>query len=82
MSRNPLLNNQGQAPNAQQSQEEFRAAVGQIKNDPSGFLAKAGMNIPQGMTDPGAIINHLISSGQVPQSRYAQIMSRLSPARR
>lgn len=80
--QNPLLNNQGRVPNAQQAQEELRAAVGQLKNDPSGFLAKAGKTIPQGMTDSGAIINHLISSGQVPLSRYAQIMNRSGPAKR
>jgi hypothetical protein len=32
-------------------------------------------NIPQGMNNPNDIINHLVSSGQVPQARVNQIMA-------
>lgn len=45
-----------------------------LKSDPSGMLQKAGLTIPAGMSDPRQIINHLLSSGQVPQSRITQLM--------
>lgn len=32
-------------------------------------------NIPQGMSNPNDIINHLVSSGQVPQAKVNQIMA-------
>lgn len=48
--------------------------IAQIKQNPAAFLSRAGLNIPQGMTDPGAMIQHLVQSGQVPQSRINQIM--------
>ena len=43
----------------------------QLKNNPLQFLMQRRMNIPQGMSmnDPQAIINHLISTGQVSQQQ-------------
>ena len=41
----------------------------QIKTNPVQFLAQKGINIPQGMTDPNAILQHLVNSGRVSQSQ-------------
>ena len=41
----------------------------QIKSNPVQFLAQRRFNIPQGMTDPNAILQHLLSSGQVSQNQ-------------
>ena len=46
----------------------------QIKSNPAAVLRQKGLNIPDGMTNPQQIIQHLISSGQVPQSRHMQAM--------
>lgn len=44
----------------------------QIKQNPGAVLKQAGLNIPNGMNDPRQIVNHLLQSGQVNQSRLAQ----------
>ena len=43
----------------------------QLKNNPLQFLMQRRMNIPQNMpmNDPQAIINHLVSTGQVSQEQ-------------
>lgn len=46
----------------------------QLQQDPVGMLKQKGLTIPQGMTNPQQIVNHLISSGQVPNARLQQIM--------
>ena len=51
-----------------------KTMISQIKKNPMAFLSKAGMNVPQGMNDPNVIIQHLVQSGQVPQSRVNQVM--------
>lgn len=48
--------------------------LAQIKSNPAAVLKQRGLNIPDGMNNPQQIIQHLISSGQVPQSRYMQAM--------
>lgn len=46
------------------------ALLGQLKLNPMQFLMQRKMNIPQGMaSDPNAILNHLLSSGQVSQEQ-------------
>ena len=49
----------------------------QLKSNPVGMLRQAGLNVPDGMSDPQAILNHLIRSGQIPQGRYQQAMNML-----
>lgn len=46
-----------------------------LKNNPVGMLRQAGLNIPDNMSDPQAILNHLIQSGQIPQGRLQQAMN-------
>lgn len=48
-----------------------------LKQNPSGMLQQAGFNVPQDMTNPQQIIQHLIQSGQVPQNRYTQVLQML-----
>lgn len=50
------------------------AMLSQIKQNPMGLLSQK-FNIPENvnLNDPNAIINHLISSGQVQQSQIDAI---------
>lgn len=48
--------------------------VQQLRADPVGYLKRAGLNIPDGMTNPQQIIQHLMQSGQVPANRYQAAM--------
>lgn len=45
-----------------------------LRNNPVAILRQRGLNIPDGMTNPQQIIQHLINSGQVPQGRYQQAL--------
>ena len=56
--------------------------IAQIKQNPAAFLSRAGLNVPQGMTDPNAMIQHLVQSGQVPQSRINQVMQMVGGMKR
>lgn len=62
-------------PNAQN-------ALQRIMSDPVGVLRQRGLSIPNGMTNPQQIINHLVQSGQVPQNRLTQAMQMLGGMRR
>lgn len=50
----------------------------QIKSNPAAVLKQAGLNIPDGMNDPRQIINHLMQSGQVQNSRLQMAQQMLS----
>ena len=39
--------------------------VGQLQNNPTAFLRQMGYNIPDGINNPNAIINHLMTSKQI-----------------
>lgn len=56
------------------SQPSMNSMLQQIKTNPVAFLAQKGINIPPGMTDPSAILNHLVSSGRVSQSQINAAM--------
>lgn len=43
-----------------------------LKQNPIQFLQQAGLNIPNNLNDPNAIIQHLMNSGQISQQRYDQ----------
>lgn len=75
---NPLFDQIG----AQQAAPQMGQLVQQIKSNPAAMLQQRGFNIPAGMNNPQHIINHLISSGQVPQSRYAQLLQNMQQVRR
>lgn len=44
----------------------------QLRQNPVKILRQAGMNVPENLTDPNQIIQHLMNSGQVSQERYNQ----------
>ena len=45
----------------------------QLRQNPVSFLAQRKYNIPQGMTDPSQITQHLLNTGQVNQQQVNQI---------
>lgn len=49
----------------------------QLKGNPIGVLKQAGYNVPEGMNNPGQIINYLLQSGQItnPRLQMAQKMA-------
>lgn len=49
---------------------DLNSMLRQIKSNPMQFLAQKRFNIPQNIAnDPNAILQHLLSSGQVSQSQ-------------
>lgn len=44
----------------------------QLRQNPMQFLKQAGYNVPDNLTSPNDIIQHLMNSGQVSQQRYEQ----------
>ena len=49
-------------------------AMEQLQSNPAQVLGQIGLNIPDGMTDPQQMVQHLMQSGQVPQNRISQAM--------
>lgn len=41
----------------------------QFKANPMQMLMQRGMNVPQGISDPNAILNHLLQTGQINQNQ-------------
>lgn len=64
---NPL-NLPNQQPNVAMLQQQFN-------QNPMRYLA--GLNIPQGMTDPEQIVRHLDSTGQIPPMLQARVNAML-----
>ena len=42
----------------------------QLRQNPVQVLRQAGLNVPENLNDPNAIIQHLMNSGQVSQDAY------------
>ena len=51
----------------------LNALMQQVRANPAQMLQRAGYNVPQGMNDPGNIIDHLTQSGQLDQNRLNQL---------
>lgn len=49
--------------------------VQQLRNNPMSMLSRAGLNVPQSVNNPQAIIQHLLNSGQITQEQYNQAQS-------
>lgn len=47
-------------------------ALNQLKQNPSAFLKQAGFSVPDGINNPQQIIQHLMQSGQINQTRPVQ----------
>lgn len=60
MPNNPLMANRA---NPMQMLQQLRA-------NPMQFLRQAGFNVPENITSPNDIIQHLMNSGQVSQDAY------------
>jgi len=52
----------------------MRQEIGSIKANPGSYLSQHGFNIPDGMTDPRQITQHLLQTGQVGGGRLQQVM--------
>lgn len=52
--------------------ENFQAFL----RNPAMYMMKARFNIPQNITNPDDIINHLLQSGQITQEQYNQVYSK------
>lgn len=49
--------------------------MGQFRNfmqNPMQYMAQRGMNIPQGVSNPDQIVQHLLNTGQITQQQYNQ----------
>ena len=46
-----------------------------IMNNPRGYMAQRGLNIPQNINSPNDIIQYLMNTGQISQQQYNQAMS-------
>lgn len=47
--------------------------MNQLRQNPAATLKQAGLNIPDGMNDPQAIINHLLQTGQINNPRLQMV---------
>ena len=77
-----LFDKLGQQPAQGAKQQQFtpdmmRQEIGSIKADPGAYLSGRGFNIPQGMTDPKQITQHLLQTGQVGGNRLQLVMRML-----
>ena len=61
-----IFQNLGQPTNPQ-------TAIQQIQQNPAGMLKKVGLTIPEGMSNPQQIVQHLINSGQVSNGRIQML---------
>lgn len=46
--------------------------LAQLKSNPLGMLKKAGYNVPSDVSNPQAIIQHLMNSGQITQQQLTR----------
>lgn len=54
----------------------------QLRKNPVQFLRQAGLNVPDNLTSPNDIIQHLMNSGQITQQRYEQARQMAAQFRR
>ena len=52
--------------------------MNQFRQNPIGILQQVGYQIPEGMSDPQQIVNHLMQSGQLPNDRLQKAQQMLS----
>lgn len=52
----------------------FMAMYQRFMQNPAQALMEAKFNVPQGMTNPNDILQHLMNTGQVSQQRINQVM--------
>ena len=64
---NPLFNALGGAAMGKMNP---MAMLAQLKQNPLGVLRQYGFNVPDNITSPNEIIQHLMNSGQINQQQY------------
>jgi hypothetical protein len=64
----------GQQAQQQITPDMMRQEIGSIKANPGSYLSQHGFNIPNGMTDPRQITQHLLQTGQVGGGMLQQVM--------
>ena len=62
---NPLFNALGGGNNMMQM-------LGQLKQNPIGFLQRAGFSVPANINSPQQILQHLTQTGQINQNQLNQ----------
>lgn len=68
-----------QAPTAAPQRPQNQASpLDQLRANPGATLKQAGFSVPDGMSDPRQIINHLLRSGQVSNPRLMQMQQMMS----
>jgi hypothetical protein len=67
-----LFNQLGNQPNM----------MNQLRANPAAMLKQRGLNIPDGMNDPQQIINHLLQTGQINNSRLQMAQQMMAQMRR
>lgn len=71
------LSRPSQGTQKQVTPDMMRQEIGNIKANPGQYLSRQGFNIPNGMTDPRQITQHLLQTGQVGGNRLQQVMRML-----
>ena len=51
-----------------------RQMLHDLQANPAGFMSQAGYSVPAGMHDPRQIVDHLMQSGQLPQTRLTKAL--------
>jgi len=74
-----LFKQLGNAPQQSAQQINNAQAMQELRANPSTYLKKMGLSIPDGMTDPRQITQYLINSGQVTQPILNRVMSSRLP---
>ena len=60
--------------NGKHTQANPMQKLQELKQNPASVLQQAGFNIPEDMKDPNQITQYLLSSGQVSQNKYSQVL--------
>ena len=56
--------------------------IQQLKANPIQFLQRAGFNVPNNLSNPNDIIQHLMNSGQISQQNYERARQMAAQFRR
>lgn len=75
------MNNRPPVPANMPRQNPFQF-LQQIQQNPVQMLKQFGLNVPDNLNDPNAIIQHLMNSGQITQERYEQARKMAARLRR
>lgn len=51
---------------------QIMSMLPQLRSNPVGFLKQYGLNVPDNISGPNDIIQHLMNSGQINQAQYNQ----------